>query len=271
MEIKKEVFPEMQKKKILISFLILCTITFCTTGCQKVMIQRNSSEPDVIAAKIPAKEISVTDNASIASPPSSAVIQCQKDGNVSDAIVEIVNQQLSLLPSNLQNAFIADGWSIYVTDIDLDKTYYGGKYGQVMASTNYEEQRILIESRTDAAYESPIHETGHWFDYYVGFPSCTEEFASVYAAEKDVFIRSYGSTCVSDTLEFFAEGFWQYIVNPDKLKTVSPELYLFIHDQYCQLCVWLSSGRITNLESLQEQLHDNRINITFQKNSYDNK
>lgn len=234
----------MHKKKILISFLILCTITFCTAGCQEVTVQRSSSEPVIKAAKFPAKEISAAADTSVTSQNSSSSIQCQRDGNVSDAIVEIVNQQLSLLPENLQNAFNKDGWSVYVTDVNIDQTYYEGKYGQVMASTNYEEQRILIESRMDAAYESPIHEVGHWFDYYVGFPSYMEEFASVYAAEKDVFIRSYGSTCISDTLELFAEGFWQYVVNPDKLKTVSPELYQYIHDQYCQLCVWLASGRI---------------------------
>ena len=33
----------------------------------------------------------------------------------------------------------------YVTDMDIDLTYYDGKYGGVMGSTNYREGRILID------------------------------------------------------------------------------------------------------------------------------
>lgn len=238
----------MRKKNILTLSLILCTVAFLSAGCQRVMIQRGFSEPAVKAAKIPAKEAHAAAPPSVTDP--NLFIQCQKDGNVSDTIVDIVNQQLSVLPANLRNAFTEDGWSIYVTDINIDQTYYGGQYGRVMATTNYEEQRILVESRQDAAYESPIHEIGHWFDYYVGFPSYTEEFASVYSAESGTFIRSYGSACVTNTLEFFAEGFWQYIIDPVRLKSISPGLYWFIHDQYCQLCVRTAAGRTMNAQSV---------------------
>ena len=34
-------------------------------------------------------------------------------------------------------------------------------------------------------------------------------------------------------MEFFAEGFWQYVINPGKLRSVSPGLYQFIHLEYC--------------------------------------
>lgn len=241
-------FSEMRKKKILTLLLILCTITFLNTGCQRVMIQGDFSGPVVKAAKIPAKEAPAVALPSVTDP--NLFIQCQKDGNVSDEIVEIVNQQLSILPANLRNAFTEDGWSIYVTDININQTYYGGQYASVMATTNYEEQRILVESRQDAAYESPIHEIGHWFDYYVGFPSYTEEFASVYSAESGIFTRSYDSFCVTSAPELFAEGFWQYIIDPNRLKSISPGLYQFIHNQYCQLCLRIAASMTMNAQSV---------------------
>lgn len=240
----------MHTKKRLLLFLILPAVILCTSGCQKVMIQRSSDKSAVLAAKIPAKEVPVTDQASEGESESISYIQCQKDGNVDDTFIDIVNQQLSLLPANLHNAFTKDGWSIYVTDINIGQTYYKGQFSQVMATTNYEEQRILIEARRAAAYESPIHEIGHWFDYYVGLPSYSEEFTAVYAAESGTFIRSYGSACVRDELEFFAEGFWQYIIDPGRLKNICPGLYQFIHDQYCQLCVRIASFKLLETHSV---------------------
>ena len=234
----------MRMKKRLTLFLILFAVILCTAGCQRVMIQKTSKESTVTAAKIPAKEVPAASEPSAGDPGSISYIQCQKDGNVDDALIDIVNQQLSLLPANLHNAFVQDSWSIYVTDMNIGETYYKGQFSQVMATTNYEEQRILIEARRSAAYESPLHEIGHWFDYYVGLPSYSEAFAAVYAAEGGVFIRSYGSSCVRDALEFFAEGFWQYIIDPDRLKSVCPGLYHFIHDQYCQLCARIAAFQL---------------------------
>lgn len=230
--------------------MILFFVILCTAGCRKVMIRTTAEESAARAAKIPAKEVPVTDQASAENSEPISYIQCQKEGNVSDVFIDIVNQQLSLLPANLHDAFTKDEWSVYVTDINIGQTYYGGQFSQVMATTNYEEQRILIEARQNAVYESPIHEIGHWFDYYVGFPSYSDEFAAVYASESSTFIRSYGSDCVRDELEFFAEGFWQYIVDPGRLKNVCPGLYQFIHDQYCQMCVRIASFKLLDVQSV---------------------
>lgn len=230
----------MNKKKTLLLLLIL-SIVSSAIGCHKIPDKEGSSDSAALAAKITAKERPDTNQTAHSASNAVFLIQCQKDGNVNDIFVDIVNQQISLLPENLQSAFVQDGWSIYVTDKDIAQTYYKGEYDQVMATTNYEELRILIESRQDAVYESPIHEVGHWVDYYLDFPSTTEEFAAIYDSDKSMFINAYHSQCINDELEFFAEGFWQYTINPNQLQNVSPKLYQFIYEQYCLLCARFSA------------------------------
>ncbi len=236
MEKIKSKKTESKKNRGLLYILILLFIMLGIAGYLVYIHQKEAMEAALTGAKIPEKQVQITyadiDSQSVSS------IQCQRDGNADGNIVDIVNQQISSVPAVVQNAFVENGWAIYVTDMNIGQTYYAGEYSQVMATTNYEEQRILIESRLDAAYESPIHEIGHWFDYYLGFPSSREEFAAIYNAESGSFIRTYGSTCIRDVMEFFAEGFWQYTVNPGRLQSVSPELYRFIKRQYCQLYIW---------------------------------
>lgn len=222
-----------KNKNGLIYFLLLLIIILTAFVALGIRQQKEAAEASVRAAKLNPKQVQdIAFGPDHVDDPLSS-IQCQKDGNADDGIVAIVNQQLALLPPYLQDAFVREGWGIYVTDKNIGQTYYKGKYNQVMATTNYEEQRILIESRSDAASQSPIHEIGHWFDFYVGLPSYTDTFKSIYQSESASFIRTYGSDCVRDEMEFFAEGFWQYIIDPGRLKAASPGLYQIIHAEYC--------------------------------------
>lgn len=231
--IKTPMKTQEKKKNGMIYFLLLLIILLAVFALLGIRQQKSAMEDTVTAAKLEPKQVqNVRFGPDHVGEPLSS-IQCQKDGNADDGIVDIVNQQLSQLPAYIQDAFIKDGWAVYVTDQNIGQTYYAGKYNQVMATTNYEEERILIESRLDAAYESPIHEIGHWFDFHVGLPSYTEEFAAVYRSESAAFIQTYGSDCVRDEMEFFAEGFWQYVINPERLRQVSPGLYQFINLEYC--------------------------------------
>lgn len=222
----------------LVCFLIVLSVILFGAAGFLFYRQQKEEESAVHFAKLKTPKAQITYEGMDLRDDSVTYIQCQRDGNVDDGIVEIVNQQLSLLPANIHNMFTNDGWSVYVTDKNIDQTYYDGQYGKVMATTNYDEKRILIESRLDAAYESPIHEIGHWFDLFMGLVTEMPEFDAIYAAESATFIASYGSDCVRDKMEFFAEGFWQYIADPGRLLAVCPNLYQFIKAEYCRLCVW---------------------------------
>ena len=72
-----------------------------------------------------------------------------------------------------------------------------------------------------------LHEFGHFFDQVcLGDASKSEEFKQIYNEEVELFksqIELPG--CVTDEMEFFAEGFYHYIAFPDKC---TPKLYNFI-------------------------------------------
>lgn len=157
-------------------------------------------------------------------------ILCKKDGNVDDVFVEKVNQELNKLPQNIKTAFLKDGWDIYVTDMDINLTYYDGKYGGVMGSTNYREGRILIEDREEAVTQAPLHEIGHWLDFHHGYITDTNPFLNVFASDYGSFVNAYDISTIYDRKELFAEGFWQYIINPQKLEMTAPNLYWFLKD-----------------------------------------
>ena len=222
-----------KKKNGLVYLLLLILLVLCIFIFLGIKQQKDALAARPMAAKLEPWKLDVAFSGKDFSEASLSQIQCQKDGYVDDSYVEIVNQQLSVIPSYLQDAFVKDGWSVYVTELDIGQTYYPGQFDMVMATTNYDESRILIEDRMDAVRESPIHEVGHWFDIYLGLVSNTEIFTGIYNEESAAFIRAYGTDCVRDEMEFFAEGFLYYIVNPAKLQSVSPQLYQFIHSLYC--------------------------------------
>ena len=111
----------MRIKKPLALLLILSVVSFMT-GCHKIPDLKESSDSAAPAAKITAKETSDTNQTADGDPNAVFLIQCKKDGKVDDTFADIINQQLSLLPENLQSAFVQDGWSVYVTDKDIAQT-----------------------------------------------------------------------------------------------------------------------------------------------------
>lgn len=222
-----------KKKNGLIYVLLLILLVLFVFVFLGIKQQTEAIASRALAAKLTPWQSKAAFSGKDLSEASLARIQCQKDGYVDDSYVELVNQQLSAIPLYIQNAFVQDGWSMYVTDIDIGETYYPGQFDMVMATTNYDESRILIEDRMDAVSESPIHEVGHWFDLYLGFVSNTDIFTGIYNEESGAFIRAYGTDCVWDEMEFFAEGFWYYIIDPARLQSVSPQLYQYIHSLYC--------------------------------------
>ncbi len=227
-----------KKKNGLLYLLLLIAIALCIFIYIGIRQQIETINSETIGAKLEPWQIQVSFSGKDISAASLSYMQCQKDGSVDNSYVDIVNQQLAAIPPYIQDAFVRDQWAVYVTDMDIGQTYYPGQFDMVMASTNYEEKRILIEDRMDAVYESPIHEVGHWFDLYLGFVSNTSDFQAVYQAESAAFIRAFGSDCVRDEMELFAEGFWYYLQNPTGLQAVSPQLYQFIHHNYCQFRIW---------------------------------
>ena len=153
---------------------------------------------------------------------------CEKDGYVDDYWVGQINYELETIPTSLVQQFQADGWHIYCTDMNIDAVYYGGQYGSVEASTNYDEYRIIIEDRQDAISDAAIHEFGHWYDWHLGTITNTDEFMNIYYAETESFRNTFGYRPYYDPMELFAEAFWKYLTNGQALQASCPMLYEFM-------------------------------------------
>ena len=142
----------------------------------------------------------------------------QKDGSVADKYVTKANKQMNKLPDKLVQKFRSNGWTIEVTDKNLAKTYFDGKYSSVRGVTIYSQKKILIEDRDVAVENSPLHEFGHFIDYTTGLTSRTSEFKSIYKEECDTFKKRIpNASSVRDEMEFFATVFCYYYKDSSKL------------------------------------------------------
>lgn len=153
---------------------------------------------------------------------------CQNQG-VAQSWVDTVNKELAVIPSNLLQGFENSGWRMYCTTKNLDRTYFGGRFGAVMGVTLYEERLIYIEDRWDAVTESPVHEFGHYLDHSLGFISNKSEFRGIFNSEQGTFRRVYGVPSYFTEEELFAEAFWRYLTsNRSTMRANCPQLTAFI-------------------------------------------
>lgn len=138
-------------------------------------------------------------------------------GNVDQRYLNLLNTELNKLPSKALTRFKNSGWHIYVTDENIAKTVFNGKYKSVQGVTIYSDKTILIEARDVAIKESTIHEFGHFIDYMKDFTSDSKEFKKIYAEEVNIFKSGIvNSSCVRDEQEFFAETLYYIYKNPSK-------------------------------------------------------
>lgn len=141
----------------------------------------------------------------------------QMIGDVEQKYIDTVEEQVLTLPSALVNYFINEGWELYVTTENIAHVYYNDKYKSVLATTEYNAKRIIIEDREEAVIGSVQHEFGHFLDYLNGKPCWSEEFKRIYIEEVEIFKSNINnSDCVRDEQEFFAETFYYLIMDDSK-------------------------------------------------------
>lgn len=177
---------------------------------------------------------SVSEQAVVSELTTENLFQPVPDGTVEDVFLDEVEQQLSVLPSAFQQDMIEDDLVMYVTDKDIDEVFCDGQYGSVQGVTltpSYGPCSIYIEDREKAVENAPVHEVGHWYDFYAGFLSSSDTFATIYEQESDAFCQTFVVDFYYDKGEFFAEGFWKYWTEPDRLKASCPALFAYL-DSY---------------------------------------
>ena len=148
----------------------------------------------------------------------------------STAIIESVYEKM---PKHIAD-IIKNEWSIVVSLDEPIKT----DSQIVAAGVTYSNVSVIWLSRY---FDETVlsHEIGHAIDSYLGNPSLTSDFNSLYNKYWNSYLE-YGSERInkhstSDSSEFFAALFADYIVYPDYLKENAPEAHayfdnLLIHD-----------------------------------------
>lgn len=177
---------------------------------------------------------SVSEQAVVSESTTENLFQPVPDGTVEDVFLDEVEQQLSVLPSAFQQDMIEDNLVMYVTDKDIDEVFCDGQYGSVQGVTltpSYGPCSIYIEDREKAVENAPVHEVGHWYDFCAGFLSSSDSFATIYEQESDAFCQAFVVDFYYDKGEFFAEGFWKYWTEPDRLQASCPALFAYL-DSY---------------------------------------
>ena len=150
------------------------------------------------------------------------------EGDVSNSLVNAVNNYYMMIPENVRNNFVSAGWTVRVTTQNLGQLY-DGTNRSILGLTFFDKKIIYIDDR-EAAKSSVIHEMGHYIDYCFGFVSSSNEFVEIYNSEVEVFktIHTTHSNNIATAKEYFAEAYQVSILRPQEMIDACPRTYEFV-------------------------------------------
>lgn len=157
----------------------------------------------------------------------------QIDGQVSENLITLLNQELNKVPSNVIEKFLAIGGKIILTSYDIATTYYNDySIGSLMELHDGRKQILYVSAREKAIREGAIHGMGHVLDSITGWNSFkNNEFLNIYHEEQHTLQTEGGGTYhKTNEREFFAEVFYQYLLNPDRTTKSAPQAVKFINN-----------------------------------------
>lgn len=158
------------------------------------------------------------------------IVETLGDG-VNPQYVDIAEEQLMLIPSEIVYSFISNGWTIYMENANLSKKYFSDEADTVRGIAWIDNKIITIKSSQEAATYSVPHEMGHYFDIIVmGYASDTAEFKRIYAEEVEMLKAQRNiddTTLLTDSCEFFAETFEYLVRDPSRC---TPKARKYVQD-----------------------------------------
>lgn len=176
-------------------------------------------------------EVSEKEDATNTSPK---VVEVKTIGEVKQENVETVQSALELMPQELIDSYVENGWKVYVTKEDLQLVYNLAKPAK--AITDHTNHLIKYEDRESISIYTVMHENaGHYLESAIlkitGVnPSTTQEFMKIYNEECATFKVNTADPgyIITDSREFFAEMVCYYILDSSKC---TPKAYEYIETQ----------------------------------------
>lgn len=134
-------------------------------------------------------------------------------------------------PDKIKQIIENNGWTYYITDKNINGTYYEGDLSGILAGVTIHSKKTVYIHK-DYLYEGLLHECGHVLDLELGGLSSSNEFKSIVDSEKEAF-ASFDNTIneyyLSSYSELFAESVEIMIESPSQLKNKCPFLYHYMY------------------------------------------
>lgn len=182
-------------------------------------------EPSDASSTVPEKDGEMTESA--VDEIVSQIVSYEE--GVNEELVSLVKKNAGLVPKGILDLFQQKEWSVKIV------SGLGPRFGykSILGLTKYDHETLYIDNRMKAA-DTIIHEMGHFYDAY-GWKdndrvSDEDDFVAIFEAEAPAF-RGYWSTDKANTatsVEYFAETFAAYILDPASLEAACPQTYAYM-------------------------------------------
>lgn len=147
----------------------------------------------------------------------------QAYGNVEYIRLQKAYEYFNFVPVNIMNAFINDGWKIYVCEGDIASSFRLAAAGSIAGLCDYNQKLIYLDD-SGIGTKALVHEMGHYADFKCNNSSLRLEFIDIYYAEA----YNVGGYAMSDNCEFFAEVFSLGLIDPVRCNQVAPAAYQYV-------------------------------------------
>ena len=201
------------------------TETETETETKTEVVQEVPETPDDASSTVPEEEGEMTESA--VDEIVSQIVSYEE--GVNEELVSLVKKNAGLVPKGILDLFQQKEWSVKIV------SGLGPRFGykSILGLTKYDHETLYIDNRMKAA-DAIIHEMGHFYDAY-GWKdndrvSDEDDFVAIFEAEAPAF-RGYWSTDKANTatsVEYFAETFAAYILDPASLEAACPQTYAYM-------------------------------------------
>lgn len=171
------------------------------------------------------------------------------DNSVTQEHLEIVNNFFDNLQPEIKEKYIEQNWLMIIASsapttlltktVSFSSSNYDHHVYSNLGGLTIPRGKIIYLNTSvnslDNFKENLAHEFGHCIDYFAGYPSYTNENIVIYqkySVNKDWF-NDYEQ---SNTTEFFASAYKEYILNKDIIKNEAPEIYEFMKENENTIC-----------------------------------
>ena len=188
-------------------------------------VQEVPETPDDASSTVPEEDGEMTESA--VDDIISKIVSYEE--GVNEELVSLVKKNAGLVPKGILDLFQQKEWSVKIV------SGLGPRFGykSILGLTKYDHETLYIDNRMKAA-DAIIHEMGHFYDAY-GWKdndrvSDEDDFVAIFEAEAPAF-RGYWSTDKANTatsVEYFAETFAAYILDPASLEAACPQTYAYM-------------------------------------------